>query len=109
MQPLRPSDGSGAGPVHADASVYEWVVSAGDPGGTRVKYLTRSYVEWLGLPLVPFAHRRTGAVSCMWGENACLPAAGQSRWDDGVVHDGRAYVREPDGLAYVRTEGLRWA
>ena len=64
------------------------------------RYLTRSYVEWLGLERVPLMPRRTGA-SCVIGGSDTLPRA-PSVWPEGVAHDGGVYEREPDGLAYER-------
>lgn len=61
-----------------------------------MKYLTRSYVEALGLliqPVVPIP--RVAYV----GEEAAKP-----QFDRGVMHDGTLYVDEGDGLCFRRVD-----
>jgi hypothetical protein len=66
------------------------------------RYLTRSYVEWLGLPRVPiFKPRNTSLVFV--GMNDTLPVL-PSSYAEGVQRDGVLYEREADGLAYTRLE-----
>lgn len=74
-----------------------------------MRYLTRSYVEWLGLERVPIAKARSRAV-IGWprfdGTESCLPSAGQPTCVEGVKFNGRLYEREHDGLAYVLLPGV---
>ena len=61
-----------------------------------MKYLTRSYVEWLGLREVPIDKGRDTRVYCC-PDHDPRPA----RFVRGVQHGGRLYERERDGLAFV--------
>ena len=64
----------------------------------RYRFLTRSFVEALGLELVPFILPRRGGYICIG--NDILPRAGESTYCDGVVFEGHSYQVEKDGLAY---------
>lgn len=64
------------------------------------RYLTRSYVEWLGLPLVPIMKRRETGHWC--GLHGTLPRPDSRAIAAGVIHDDSLYEREQDGLAFVR-------
>ncbi len=60
-----------------------------------MRYLTRSYVEWLGLELVPL-HIGRDTRMLRFGEKHRPSIVA------GVMHEGLGYIREPDGLAYAR-------
>jgi len=63
------------------------------------RYLTRSYVEWLGLERVPIYKPRSGAMCILGNDTLPMPT---NAWPEGVVHDATLYERESDGLAYAR-------
>lgn len=77
------------------------------PSPPRWRYLTRSYVEWARLPLIPIAKARDQAVVGMlrFDSSSPLPGAGQQSATGGVRHENRLYERESDGLAYVLLPG----
>jgi hypothetical protein len=56
----------------------------------RYRYLTRDYVEWLGLEIVPLTKRHRGHI---FMPNGCLPAPSSSGWVEGVIFEGYAYER----------------
>lgn len=65
--------------------------------GPHFTYLTRSYVEWLGLEPFPYYHPDP---ICIWvGENATKPLLVQGI-DTAVVYNHALYLRERDGLAW---------
>lgn len=64
--------------------------------GVSYRYLTASYVKWLGLEPMYFRTGRT-VLHGGWG-----PA--RELYEPMVIHDGRAYVLEVDGLAFVRDD-----
>jgi hypothetical protein len=71
------------------------------------RYLTRSYVEWLGLDEVPVRTMHRGVISSYQAQvrftgEPLPPALASHAILPGVVHDSDVYVREGDGLAYVR-------
>ena len=61
-----------------------------------MRFLTRSYVEWLGLEEIPIDKGRDGRMYCCSEHDPRL-----SRYVRGVALDGRLYERERDGLAFV--------
>lgn len=64
-----------------------------------MKYLTRSYVEWLGLQEGP-VFRGYGGVSYI-SEYAAKPLTG-SGFQVGVKLAGHVYIKSPCGLSYDR-------
>lgn len=72
--------------------------------GPHFKYLTRSYVEWLGLEHFPY--QRPNWTCVFVPENAPKPVT-MVGFDICVVYNHALYMREPDGLAWVlRSEVL---
>lgn len=70
--------------------------------GPSFKYLTKSYVEWLGLE--PHLHFVGHISMCYWiSENATKPVTQDyDAYEYAVVYNHALYFREPDGLAWVR-------
>lgn len=54
-------------------------------------FLTRTYVEALGLPIMPF---RVARSTTLRSSEGALPPAGESGLRDGVTHDDRVYLRD---------------
>ena len=70
------------------------------------RYLTRSYVEALELPIVVTQRVRSGAMVCGdEGSYGLRPATGRT-YMEGTLHAGSLYEREPDGLAFHRVREL---
>ena len=68
--------------------------------GGSFRFLTRNYVEALGLPVVPLDLGRDQRMVCCREHAPRTP-----RFVGGVMFNGRGYVREADGLAYRRWDG----
>lgn len=66
----------------------------------RFYFLTASYVEWLGLKLVPIKTPRNQGIAS-YGDHGTLPPPGESPFISGVEFEGYLYKREWDGLSYV--------
>ena len=68
------------------------------------RYLTRSYVEALELPIVVTQRVRNRGTICV-GNDYTLPPA-SATFVQGTLHAGSLYEREPDGLAFHRVREL---
>lgn len=67
----------------------------------RYRYLTRSFVEALGLKHIPIRLRRNCGIAFI-SEHEAMPMP-QKQYATGVVFEGYGYVREDDGLAWAWT------
>lgn len=66
-----------------------------------MRYLTRSYVEYLGLEVVPILARRNDQMVIRpYGE--MLPKPSHIGYAQGVIFNDIPYIREPDGLCFTR-------
>jgi hypothetical protein len=66
------------------------------------RFLTRSFVEALGLPQLAVVV--STPVAAFVAEGAASPRETRTRIEPGVKFDGALYVREGDGLAWKRVE-----
>jgi hypothetical protein len=66
------------------------------------RYLTKSYVEWLGLPEVVCIPSLC-STAVFVPVNAVKPTS-YVQFVPGVVYRDRVYVQEADGLCYTRRE-----
>ena len=64
------------------------------------RYLTRSYVQFLGLEVIPVLAHRTSTARAWIDDVVPRPA---QRYDVGVRHEGHLYIRDEDGLAWTRS------
>lgn len=64
-----------------------------------MKYLTRSYVEALDLPVMPYFVNDRNMV---WVSERCLYPRSAHQTRLGVEFEGALYLREEDGLAFAR-------
>jgi hypothetical protein len=68
-----------------------------------MRFLTRSYIDWLQLERIPLAMPRNQGYVQHNASGGTLRPAGESQWAEGVQHpNGHYYRREHDGLAYER-------
>ena len=70
------------------------------------RYLTRSYVEALELPVVVTKRPRSSAVVSAEASGWSLRPPDHVTYVDGTLHAGSLYEREPDGLAFHRVREL---
>jgi hypothetical protein len=66
----------------------------------RYRYLGRTYVDTMGLPVEPVSVLRSQALSHALREPRLMKSGGIATYHEGVVFEGHLYLRDSSGLSY---------
>jgi hypothetical protein len=93
---MNPAPTSASGPPTRPSSSSQPRPSAQRP---RYRFLTKTFVETLGLTPIPIRKPRNTLV-VDWPTGSMLPAAGENSVAAAVLFEDHFYEREPEGLSY---------